>query len=46
MPYVYYDMPSIQYSCFTWITGKLGESGPNLDLCGVNFDLSYPYLTS
>ena len=34
--------PSIQNSCLTWIKlgnwGKLGESGPNLDLGGVNLD--------
>ena len=31
---------------FPYITGKLGESGPNLDLGGVNLDLSDKYLTS
>ena len=28
------------------LTGKLGESGPNLDLDGVNLDLSDQFLTS
>ena len=38
-----------QYSILVFnldLTGKLGESGPNLDLGGVNLDLSDPYLTS
>ena len=38
-----------QYSILVYnldLTGKLGESGPNLDLGGVNLDLSDPYLTS
>ena len=38
-----------QYSILVFnldLTGKLGESGPNLDIGGVNLDLSDPYLTS
>ena len=38
-----------QYSILVFnldLTGKLGESGPNLDLGGVNLDLFDPYLTS
>ena len=38
-----------QYSIHVFnldLTGKLGESGPNVDLGGVNLDLSDPYLTS
>ena len=38
-----------QYSILVFnldLTGKLGESGPNLDLGGVNLDESDPYLTS
>ena len=38
-----------QYSILVFsldLTGKLGESGSNLDLGGVNLDLSDPYLTS
>ena len=38
-----------QYSILVFnldITGKLGESGPNLDLGGVNLEVSDTYLTS
>ena len=38
-----------QYSILVFnldLTGKLEESGPNVDLVGVNLDLSDPYLTS
>ena len=38
-----------QYSILVFnldLTEKLGESGPNLDIGGVNLDLSDPYLTS
>ena len=38
-----------QYSIIMFkldLNGKLEESGPNLDLGGVNLNLSDPYLTS
>ena len=44
-----YTIIKSQYSILMFnldLTGKLGESGPNLDLGGVNLDLSDPYLTS
>ena len=48
--YIYiYKYIYTQYSILVFnldLTGKLGESGLNLDLGGVNLDLSDPYLTS
>ena len=47
--YLYIIIIASQYSILVFnldLTGKLGESGPNLDLGGVNLDLADPYLTS